>query len=690
MSSDLSEFHDIFFDESSEALDGMETDLLGLQPGEADVDSINNIFRGAHSMKGGAGMFGFTEVVTLTHVLETLLDEIREGKRVVTQESIELLLQSVDCLREMFSAIQSQSELDHERIRNMQSQLENLLNNSDNPVKGINAETDTENQEDFENTVSEPAWKLSFKPEKEFFTQGFDIESVIEELTQLAQVSVEANIDNLPAFNDLDTENCHIEWLITLSGNSTEEQIRGVFKSFNSHCEIEQLRSDGKDNVVPLPQKGEGKQDDETAVSESGTQISENKKTAGIVKSSESNTSGDSIRVGTEKIDAIVNLVGELIITQSMLSRFGDDFNESDTDALVDGLNELTRHTRELQDNVLQIRMLPISFCFNRFPRLVRDLSNKLGKKMELRLQGENTELDKTVLEKIGDPLVHLIRNSIDHGIEAPPDRLAAGKPETGVITLNAYHAGGDIIIEIHDDGNGISKEKVLSKAIERNIVSEDDELSDDQIRQLIFAPGFSTADEISDVSGRGVGMDVVRRNIKSLGGTIDIQSEEGKGSTFRIRLPLTLAILDGLLVRVGSETYIISLVSITESIQFDPSNLNTITGNIEMYRIRENYIPIIRLHDVFSIEPVSAEGGTGLLVIIESEGMQVGLFVDDLIGQQQVVIKSLEANYKQVEGISGATILGDGTVSLILDVPGLIKSCCNTRAIDNISRIAI
>ncbi|MDH5660609.1 MAG: chemotaxis protein CheW, partial [Gammaproteobacteria bacterium] len=398
-------------------------------------------------------------------------------------------------------------------------------------------------------------------------------------------------------------------------------------------------------------------------------------------------TESSSIRVSIDKVDELINMVGELVITQSMLSQLGEgeEFGESEIEKLKSGLMQLERNTREMQENVMRIRMLPISFVFQRFPRLVHDLSGKLDKKIDLVLSGESTELDKTVMEKIGDPLVHLVRNSLDHGIEKPETRIAAGKPETGEIHLNAYHEGGNIVIEITDDGAGLNLEKILSKAKSSGLVSDNDNLSDEEIADLIFRPGFSTADVVSDVSGRGVGMDVVRRNIRALGGTVDVKTKAGKGSVFTIRLPLTLAILDGQSVVVGEEVYIVPLVAIMESIQVDTSLVSGITGQAEVYRLRDEYIPIVKLCNIFNVKPLHENMEDGLLVVVEAEGKKVALLVDDLLGQQQVVIKSLETNFKSIEGISGATILGDGTVALILDVTGLITiSKKNTKTINN------
>jgi two-component system chemotaxis sensor kinase CheA len=379
-----------------------------------------------------------------------------------------------------------------------------------------------------------------------------------------------------------------------------------------------------------------------------------------------------SIRVSTDKVDSLINLVGELVITQSMLSQLGENFDPSRLAQLIDGLEQLERNTRELQEGIMRIRMLPISFAFNRFPRLVHDLSGKMGKQVELQLSGEQTELDKTVMEKIGDPLVHLVRNSLDHGLETPEKRLAAGKPETGLLQLNAYHQGGNIVIEISDDGAGLNEDKILQKAIEKGLVPAGEQLSADKIHELIFMPGFSTADVVSDVSGRGVGMDVVRKNINSLGGSVEVVSERGVGSTFTIRLPLTLAIMDGQTIQVGDQKYIIPLISIIESVEIKPGTVKNVTGKGEVYTLRDEYVPLIRLRDVFNLDVGSDKLDEGLLVVVECEDRKVGLFVDELLAQQQVVIKSLETNYRKVTGIAGATILGDGTVALILDIAGL------------------
>jgi two-component system chemotaxis sensor kinase CheA len=369
-----------------------------------------------------------------------------------------------------------------------------------------------------------------------------------------------------------------------------------------------------------------------------------------------------------------MNTVGELVITQSMLTQLGTKLTGSLAEQIRAGLAQLERNVRELQESVMRVRMLPISFVFSRFPRMVRDLSGRLGKQVELKVTGDQTELDKTVLEKIGDPLVHLVRNSVDHGIEMPQARAAAGKPVVGVISLEAYHKGGNIVVEVSDDGGGLQQERILAKARERGLVGATETLTDEQVYDLIFMAGFSTADQATDISGRGVGMDVVRRNIKELGGAIEVRSTAGRGSRFIITLPLTLAIVDGQSVSVGTETYIVPLVTIIESLQLQPGGINRVGGHQEVFWFRDGYVPVVRLHEVFGVKPRATELHQGLIMVVEGEGRRVGLFVDDLLGQQQVVIKSLETNFRRVEGVSGATILGDGAVALILDVPGLIR----------------
>ena len=670
MTIDVSQFHEVFFEESFEGLSTMESALLDLTQGDGDPELIHLIFRAAHSIKGGSGTFGFTAVANFTHVMETLLDQMRDGQREVTGEALNLLLESVDVLRDMLTAARDGGEFDAARAGDIQSRLEAMLGSEDAAGQGDAVQAD----------AVAAGWKISFKPYPDLLKSGNDPVRMFRELAGLGELQVEVCTDALPAYTDYDPEECYLSWNLVLTGAATRTQLDEIFEWVDGDCDL---------NIEPLS-VATGEVDVQQAstpvTADAGQPALQAQPPVEDRRAGEDRRKGDrrgagadsSIRVSIRKIDELINMVGELVITQSMLGQIGggelDEFDTSRLEKLRDGLVQLERNTRELQESVMQIRMLPISFSFNRFPRLVHDLSSKLGKRIELKISGESTELDKTVMEKISDPLVHLVRNSLDHGIEMPEERAASGKPETGLVHLNAYHQGGNIVIEISDDGAGLPAGKILAKARERGLVGPDEELSRERTLELIFEPGFSTADQISDVSGRGVGMDVVRRNIKDLGGTIEVKSSTGKGTTFTIRLPLTLAILDGQLLSVGKETFIMPLVSIVESLQVDAALVNSVAGSAEMYKLRDDYIPIVRLYNIFGIEPGTTLLEEALLVVVEHEGQKIGLMVDDLLGQQQVVIKSLETNYRQVEGLSGATILGDGTVALILDVGGLIS----------------
>jgi two-component system chemotaxis sensor kinase CheA len=659
MSIDVSQFHQVFFEESFEGLDAMEMGLLGMQEGAPDAETINTIFRAAHSIKGGAGTFGFSRVSEFTHGLETLLDQMRNGERDVSQQAINTMLQAVDVLRDMLTAVQQGDEIDETSAASVGKDIKALLQTGGN----ISSPLDTEEPEATEST----GWQIFFKPHSHLLQTGNDPVRMLQELAELGELSVDMDASALPAFSDLEPEDCYLAWTMELRGDVTLEQINEIFEWVEGDCEL---------NVTPLSeQRVTVAEQDEPAplVEELDPAASTNNAPVIETKKAATDTVASSIRVGTDKVDSLIDLVGELVITQSMLSQLGENFDLSRVQQLIDGLEQLERNTRELQEGIMRIRMLPISFAFNRFPRLVHDLSAKMGKQVELKLSGEQTELDKTVMEKIGDPLVHLVRNSLDHGLETPEKRLASGKPETGLLHLNAYHQGGTIVIEISDDGAGLNEEKILGKAIERGLVSSDETLSPEKIHELIFMPGFSTADEVSDVSGRGVGMDVVRKNIHSLGGSVDVSSTAGVGSTFTIRLPLTLAIMDGQTIQVGDQRYIIPLISIIESVEIKPGTVKQVTGKGEVYSLRDEYVPIIRLYELFNLTPRSDKLEDGLLVVVEFEDRKVGLLVDELLAQQQVVIKSLESNYRKVTGMAGATILGDGTVALILDISGLL-----------------
>jgi len=688
---EMEEIHKIFFEESFEGLDVMESSLLNLDV-NADRETIATIFRAAHSIKGGAATFGFMEVSNFTHGVETLLDEMRNGTRPVTPDAIQLLLQSVDGLREMVKAVQSKQPVDAARIAVLADEIAQLLARhpgkvapapaapAPEPAPAAAPEPGSTGQAP-EFLGGGPGWVIDFRPHRDMLKTNNEPLRMFSELERLGALNAIADVGELPSLGGLTPDACYLRWRLELAGAIEKRAIEEVFDWVDANSTISYQYFAGATAAadVAAPAVAEAVAEPEPPVVDLPAAAPVAAAPAALSAAPPAAHKGGgvdagSIRVSTTKVDHLINLVGELVITQSMLSRFADGCSPDELEKLREGLTQLTRNTRELQESVMQIRMLPISFAFNRFPRLVHDLSRKLGKKVELKLSGEGTELDKTVLEKIADPLVHLVRNALDHGLEKPEVRLGAGKSETGTIELAAFHEGGNIIIEVKDDGGGLNKAKILQRARERGLLAADAELTDDQIHNLIFAAGFSTADIISDVSGRGVGMDVVRRNIQDLGGVVQISSVEGRGSTIRIRLPLTLAILDGQLVRVGADTYVISLVAIVETIQAQKDRLNSVPGSADLFRLRDEYIPVVRLYEMFGVEPDSRAVEDGLLVVVEAEGRRFGVLVDDLLAQQQVVIKTLETNYRQVAGVAGATILGDGTVALIIDVPGLVQ----------------
>ena len=678
---------------------------MALDPGDSDREVINTIFRGAHSIKGGSGTFGFNEVAGFTHVMETLLDEMRDGRRKVTQPAIDVLLGSVDCLRTMLTSIQAEEGIDRATVDKYKSALELELSGSGTaPVNSLPpadaepavidvAAADEAAGEATEAT--EQGWKIAFCPYLDLLKTGNDPVRMFRELAALGKYSVTVNTRDIPAFDKLDPEECNLSWALEIIGDIPLAEIQEIFNWVEGDCELDiqpLLKKAPKpvdppaaalklESELPAPMSAAPTASraapilDETKPAlnppKQEVQPADNDQMKAAAAAKASNT----IRVDTSKIDTLINMMGEVVITQSMLSLITENFSMDKLPQLERGLSQLERHIRDMQQSVMNIRMVPISFVFSRFPRLVHDIGAKLGKKIELKLIGESTEVDKAVVELISDPIVHLIRNSLDHGIEMPADRIAAGKPETGTIELNAYHRGGHIVIEISDDGRGLDRNKLIAKAVEKGLIEDNVVLSDKQAYELIFLPGFSTADSITDISGRGVGMDVVRRNIQSLGGNIEIISEHGKGTTISIHLPLTLAIIDGQSVAVGDEIYIVPLVSIKESINISENMLNKIAGKNETYRLRDQYIPVLRMHELFNVPPgKKANLGEGVIVVVERQGVLCGLFVDELLGPQQVVVKSLETNYRRVPGVSGATILGDGSVALILDIPGLVR----------------
>ncbi|THD08942.1 chemotaxis protein CheA [Rhodanobacter lindaniclasticus] len=654
---DLTQFHKTFFEESLEGLDAMEAALLALDSGSTDHELVHTIFRAAHSIKGGAATFGFAEVAAFTHVAESLLEEVRSERRGVDGELIDLLLRSVDCLRAMLDHTSHglpAADADSEALR---GELVRLVSGEAAPAPAATTAA----------AASVDGWAIRFVALPHLLQTGNDPLRLFRELQQLGRLDVcrAFVVDAAPTqLAELDPGQCWLGWELRLHGAVARAEVAAVFDWVEGDCELA---------IEPIAPAASAAPVAPVAVAPPVAAPAASAPRP-VRETAAASSEGSSIRVGIDKVDALINMMGELVITQSMLSDIGEHFHPSQLERLREGLLQLERNTRELQESVMRIRMLPIGSVFNRFPRLVRDLERKLGKQVKLELHGEHTELDKTVLEKIGDPLVHLVRNAIDHGLESPEQRRAAGKNETGTLRLDAYHEGGNIVVQISDDGAGLNRAAIVAKAEQRGLIRPGQEVDDAEVAELIFQPGFSTAAQATDLSGRGVGMDVVRRNVRDLGGSVGVRSQSGKGSVFTIALPLTLAIIDGLVTAVGEERYIVPLISIVESLRLRPEMVRKIAGGGEVFHFRNEYLPIMRLHRAFGCNAAITEIERGIVVVVEEEGRRVGLLVDDLLGQQQAVVKSLEAHYQRVQGISGATILSDGSVALIVDVCGVVR----------------
>lgn len=702
MNTDLSRFHQLFFEEASEHLSEMERLLLALDIAAPDVQDLDAIFRAAHSIKGSSGTFGFNDMTDVTHVLETLLDRVRKREQALSDDMVDALLQAGDILRAQLGAHRDGVEVDPQEAEPVLKRLRSLteaqaLLLADTPGTTIS-------------TANIPL--PEFRTFQIRYTPGPDpatpLGVLVEELERFGVVSIEQE----------DAEHC----ILHLSGAVEMQEIDDIF-SFIATAEqytIEALpakstaveaQADEDDPGFGFFEPIASTEPPASTIEDEGfgffvdpasLQAAQNPEDkdpdygfftdklpvptpAQDPTASESHPIemprrrasdrevDNSIRVGIDKVDQLINLVGELVITHAMLAQTISTLDPVLHEKLFNGMSQLERNSRDLQESVMSIRMLPIGSVFNRFPRLVRDLSGKIGKQVELKLVGEGTELDKGLIERLADPLTHLVRNSLDHGIEAPEIRLDAGKAAKGLLTLQASHQSGNVVIEVIDDGAGLNRERILSKARQRNIpVSED--APDQEIWPLIFAPGFSTAEQITDISGRGVGMDVVKRNIEDMGGRVEISSQQGIGTRITIRLPLTLAILDGMSIGVGEQTFILPLNMIVESLQPLPAQISSISGSGCVVHVRGEYLPLVALHEVLNIQPQTRDPCNGIVVILEVEGGKVGLFVDALLGQHQVVIKSLENNYRKVRGVSGATIMGDGRVALILDAAALVQ----------------
>ena len=691
MTIDMSQFYQVFFDEAEELLAEKEKLLLAVDVCAPDSEDLNAIFRAAHSIKGGAATFGFTDITDVTHMLESLLDRIRKGEMALTSEHVDAFLAAKDILKMQMDGHRHGASVDQDAVTSVCQRLHALSQdsapNSGTAVAPVSSTT-AHGAESKSTLTQAAATTRSFRIELPEVPQR-DVDALAAELGLLGEISQAAldgkrfvftlatheKIDDIIAICSfvLDPDDLKISEQLTPVAAQSDAVIAAppLADTAPGYGFFEPLKSQIEKNALSTP-------DIDAAGSASAMSASEiNEKKPVAKRDSDKppvNQESSSIRVGIEKVDQLINLVGELVITQAMIEQRTGSLDPILHERLLNSVGQLTRNTRDLQEAVMSIRMMPMDYVFSRFPRMVRDLAAKLGKKVEFITRGAATELDKGLIERIVDPLTHLVRNSVDHGIEMPDARRAAGKGEAGKLTLSAAHQGGNIVIEVSDDGNGLNRERILAKAKQQGLPVSDS-MSDGEVWQLIFAPGFSTADTVTDVSGRGVGMDVVKRNIMAMGGAVEIRSAKGFGTTMMISLPLTLAILDGMSVKVGEEVYILPLGYVIESLQPASADVKEIAGQGRVVKVREEYLPLIPLYQMFAIEPRFTEPSQGIVVILESDGKKAALLVDGLVGQQQVVVKNLESNFRKVAGISGATILGDGGVSLILDVSALLRS---------------
>lgn len=642
-----------YFEESSELLESAYAQLTALSEDRADNDTVHALFRAIHSIKGGGGAFGFGRLVGLAHSMETLLDLLRDGALAFDPTLITLLLRGTDTLADLLSAERSGQVLD--------DGVEAELIESFLQAAGKVAVADVT---DAVPTPSRSAsgWLIRFRPHATLFRNANEPLLLVRELGRLGQIAAVADLGSLPPLDRMEPEDAYIGWTFTLDGDAPRAKVEEVFEFVVDDCDL------SIEAIAPAVMASPN-----ASTPEVRTVIQQEAAPQGAASPRTDAPATHSVRVDVGKVDRLVNLVGELVINQAMLVQIGSQLPPDICPGLISGLETLSQHLRELQEGVMAIRTQPVRSVFARMPRLVRELSSQLGKEARLVITGEATEIDKTVVEQLADPLTHLLRNALDHGIEPPEVREAAGKPRQGTIHLSAEQRSSRIVIEISDDGRGIDRAKVAMRARERGLIAPDAVLSDTETDDLIFLPSFSTADTVSAVSGRGVGMDVVRRNIQSLGGRITLESRFGSGSRFLLSLPLTLAVLDGLVVSVGAEAFILPISAIVESLRPPAADIHVVPGRGSVLSIRGGYVPLLPLHQRLGIAGAVTDPSRAIVVIVETDHSgRLGLVVDDLAGQQQVVVKSLEANYGPIDGIGGATILGNGQVALILDVPGL------------------
>lgn len=747
---DMNEIKEIFFQECEEQLAELESGLLKLNDGDRDPETVNAVFRAVHSIKGGAGAFGLDDLVSFAHVFETTLDCVRSNRLEPSQDVLKVMLRSADVLADLTNAARDGGYVEEGRTRGLVKELEALARGempaasgpsepapvkaaapAPAPVAAAPAPTDESGFQPIpfsfdefppEDPPEDPSFEVTFKPRTELYAKGNEAALLLRDLARLGEMTVNCNMDQLPALEAMNPEAAYFWWMATVKTGKGEEGIRSVFEFAEWDCEIDvrglEQNDEGALPMVPVPfdlsilDGGDGtlagsdhdSDHDEDAgqehvaeapalvteavsAAQTATDVSRAARAAAAPSqaaaaaaaaqaNNAANQAGQTIRVDLDRVDRLINLVGELVINQAMLSQSVVENDSNGTSSINMGLEELQQLTREIQDSVMAIRAQPVKPVFQRMSRIVREVADMTGKSIRLITEGENTEVDKTVIDKLAEPLTHMIRNAVDHGIETPEKREAKGKNPEGTVRLSAKHRSGRIIIELADDGAGINRERVRQKAIDNDLITADANLSDEEIDNLIFAPGFSTADKISDISGRGVGMDVVKRSIQALGGRISIQSRPGHGSTFVMSLPLTLAVLDGMVVTVAGQTLVVPLTAIVETLQPEAAAIHSFGASQRLISIRNSFCPLVDVGRILDFRPTQANPVEGVALLVESEGGgQRALMVDAIQGQRQVVIKSLEANYTHVPGIAAATILGDGRVALILDVDAVVAA---------------
>jgi two-component system chemotaxis sensor kinase CheA len=724
--SSLEQLKQTFFDECSEALQQIEIGLSDLRDNAGTEDTINAVFRSVHSVKGGAGIFGFEGLVKFAHVFETVLDAMRSGKLAATQEIIDTLLQANDVLTDLIAMSRSGEAIPPDYGVDCRDALEQILRKDSNG--GGNGENDdnspapadfddidfvpirSEQLDAADGEATECEYKIVFRPRPDLLKKGNEPLYIMRELRKLGALELVAETDRLPGLAELEADRPYLGWVGKLQTAAKREQIEEVFEFVVDDCDLEinVVAAEAESGIEPPNAVIEAPAGSMTAsgpIAEPASGAPPDAAVSPAVRSPRAESEdgappprptkpaapgATTTRVELEKIDRVVNMVGELVIAQAMLGQVVHSLPEDVSSRLVQVLDEVVHHTRELKDSVMSMRAQQVNAVFQRMPRLVRELAAKTSKKVRLELSGENTEVDRSIIERLGDPLTHIIRNSIDHGIESPADRAAAGKSEEGTIHLSAAHRGGRIVIEIRDDGAGINSERVLNKARERGLVSPDASLSEDEINNLIFMPGFSTAEQISDISGRGVGMDVVRRNIQDVGGRISLKSDRGRGMTIQLALPLTLAVMDGMVIRVGRETYVMPMSAIVECLRPPASDLHNLIGTPGMLKLRGSLVPLVQLSELLDIGTTSSATDERVVIITDAgEGTHFGIVLDELCGHQQVVVKSIEESYGSVPGIAGATILGNGRVAFILDVEKLSDIASSQNVHAGIARFA-